>query len=61
MTDLSEGLDGLRKMQLAQLADSLDACRRFGEDRDVPEGSRFIHMSDTLAREISSTLRRAAK
>lgn len=43
------------KMKL--LAAQLDACPRVGDEKDEPEGSRYIHMSDTLARQIASILR----
>jgi hypothetical protein len=43
---------------VADLADKLDAVKRLGEATDEPEGSRYIIMSDTLARQISETLRR---
>jgi len=39
------------------LADELDAVERLGAPTDDPEGSRYIRMSDTLARRISETLR----
>lgn len=43
--------------KLKTLADQLDACPRVGAEKDEPEGSRYIHMSDTLARQIAAVLR----
>jgi len=39
------------------MADALDAAPRQGADRDEPEGSRFVVLSDTLAKQFSSRLR----
>ena len=43
---------------LLKIADELDEADRLGEGRDVPEGMRYIIMSDTLAKELASTLRK---
>ena len=43
--------------KFTDLADDLDACPREGAAIDVPEGSRYIKMSDTLAKQIAAVLR----
>jgi hypothetical protein len=50
--DQEEARDYLR-----DLADALDRAERKGTGRDVPEGARWIGMSDTLARDIAVRLR----
>lgn len=42
---------------LRELALELDRALRFGLDRDVPEGSQWIRLSDTFARAVSERLR----
>lgn len=42
---------------LLELAQALDDARRMGGERDVPEGVRYIQISDTLARQIAARLR----
>jgi hypothetical protein len=42
------------------VADCLDNGERQGDDEDVPEGSKYITMSDTLAKELAAKLREAA-
>lgn len=44
-----------------ELADALDAAMRVGARSDEQEGARFIKLSDSLAREISETLRSKAR
>lgn len=44
-------------LYLAQLANDFDNASRFGSEEDVPEGERYIVMSDTLARQIATELR----
>lgn len=39
------------------LAKALDGAKRHGKEIDVPEGSRYIILSDTLARQMSKDLR----
>jgi len=53
-------LAGDRKMNriLLKIADELDEADRLGESRDAPEGMRYIIMSDTLAKELASTIRK---
>lgn len=43
--------------ELREYADLLDKAPRMGSDQDTPEGSRYIAVSDTLARQIASDLR----
>ena len=43
-----------------ELADALDRAERTGTARDVPEGSRYITISDTLAIRMAEDLRRLA-
>jgi hypothetical protein len=49
-----------RKEYLLELARSLDEAERFGADEDEPEGARWIQLTDTLAKQISSQLREIA-
>ena len=46
---------------LIQLAQSLDTATRLGDGIDDPEGSRYIQVSDTLARVIANHLRKIAE
>ena len=46
---------------LVSLADALDEARRFGADLDKPEGSRWVQLSDSLAREVAERLRTIAR
>jgi hypothetical protein len=41
---------------LTTLANELDSAQRQGSDKDAPEGTRYIIISDTLAKQISSRL-----
>ena len=41
---------------LKELNKTIDAAERFGFDYDVPEGARYIHVSDTLAKDLSANL-----
>jgi hypothetical protein len=43
-------------VQLEEIAITLAASERLGDDEDSPEGVRFIHMSDTLAKRIEKRL-----
>ncbi len=42
---------------LTQIADALDKAKREGQEYDDPEGTRYITMSDTLAKNIAEQLR----
>lgn len=44
-------------IDLLKLADEFDKAKRMGNDKDVPEGSGYIQISDTLAKQISNELR----
>jgi hypothetical protein len=44
---------------LEQSRKILDAAPRQGAERDVPEGSRYVVLSDSLARSLSGNLRMA--
>lgn len=46
---------------LLELANLLDHAERLGNAEDVPEGTRYIQLSDTLARKIAQNLRTYAK
>ena len=46
---------------LLQLAQGLDDAPRGGLMHDTPEGMRVIHVSDTLAVQISGQARRCAE
>ena len=41
---------------LKVLASDLDEASRFGSEKDIPEGGRYIRISDTLAKTISRDL-----
>jgi hypothetical protein len=43
---------------LRDIADGLDKAERQGANKDDPEGSRFIILSDTLAKIMSEAIRR---
>ena len=45
---------------LDRAADALDQAERQGDESDSPEGSRRITMSDTLAQDIATNMRRIA-
>jgi hypothetical protein len=45
---------------LTRIADEFDRAPRLGSDEDVPEGSRYLMVTDTLARELARVLRDAA-
>ena len=45
---------------LLKLARALDESWRYGADQDVPEGVRYIQISDTLAKQIAQKLREIA-
>jgi hypothetical protein len=49
------------KAYLVDLASAIDAVPRQGLDKDDPEGSRVIVVSDTLARKISDKLREISR
>lgn len=40
----------------AGIANSFITAHRFGEGEDVPEGTRYIMISDTFAKQISGIL-----
>jgi hypothetical protein len=42
---------------VSAIADELDAQLRLGTGTDEPEGSRYLVISDTLARQLSAALR----
>jgi len=44
-----------------QVANALDNAPRMGAEKDEPEGSRYIQISDTLAKQLSATLRADAQ
>lgn len=45
---------------LRTLADVLDKAVRYGNQDDSPEGTRWVKISDTLAKDISKKLREIA-
>ena len=45
--------------KLIQLANKLDGAVRCGGDVDQPEGSRYIQISDSLAKDIAEMVREA--
>ena len=45
----------------SDVALALDAADRIGNDIDEPEGTRYIQISDTLAKELSQALREMDK
>jgi hypothetical protein len=57
LIDVDAG-EGLREA-VSYVADCLDSGERQGDDEDVPEGSKYITMSDTLAKELAAKLREA--
>lgn len=48
------------KARMFEIADSLDKADRLGASEDIPEGARYIMMSDTLARGIAADILLAA-
>ena len=48
------------KTYLFELAEWLDDAHRIGEDEDLPEGTRYIQISDTLAKMVAKALRAIA-
>lgn len=47
---------GIEAAYLHQLSEALRERPRQGSDKDEPEGTRYILLSDTLASKISSNL-----
>ncbi len=45
----------------SDVAQMLDAAHRIGNDTDEPEGTRYIQISDTMAKELSKALREMEK
>lgn len=64
MVDFRAHVEAGRSVALAQyaleLAEALDTARRIGAPTDKPEGTRLVHMSDTLARTVADRLRSLA-
>ena len=48
-------LDG--SIALLEIADILDKAERMGAETDKPEGARYVHISDTLLKEIAQKIR----
>lgn len=48
-------------MRLSEIADALDSAERQGKIPDNPEGSGYIMISDTLAKQIANNLREIDK
>jgi hypothetical protein len=46
-------------MRLHEIAEALENMPRLGDEFDDPEGRRWVQISDTLARSISSSIRKA--
>jgi len=53
-------MNQLDKTYLFELAEWLDDAHRIGEDEDLPEGTRYIQISDTLAKMVTKALRAIA-
>jgi hypothetical protein len=49
-----------RHSAIESIALALDQATRYGADVDTPEGTRWIIMSDTLAKRLSTALREMA-
>lgn len=49
------------KAYLQLLASELESAKRWGTAHDMPEGARFITLSDTLAKQIAARLRTIAE
>ena len=47
----------MSKEYLFELAEQLEKAPRMGNQRDIPEGSCYIKMSDTLVKKIIQRLR----
>ncbi len=45
-------------MDLTEIIKTLRIADRIGAEKDVPEGTRYIQLSDTLANEIADDLER---
>ena len=58
LRDEREGVDSLRSL-LVEFVNALDNARRFGAERDEPEGARYVQISDTLAKRLSRVIRGA--
>lgn len=52
---------GVDPFGLIQLAAGFELADRLGAETDEPEGTRYIQISDTQAREIAELLKRAAR
>lgn len=46
--------------KLLALADEFDFIHREGGDVDVPEGSRYVQISDTMMKNFASEMRKCA-
>jgi hypothetical protein len=49
------------ELYLTALVTSLRRIPRLGKDKDMPEGTRYIQISDTLATEVADRLEKIAK
>ena len=47
-------------MSIPEIADALDGAPRQGADKDQPEGSRYVIVSDTLLTTLARDLRLAS-
>lgn len=45
------------ELTVAEIVKVLESAPRMGLERDLPEGNRYIQLSDTLARKIAQVLR----
>ncbi len=43
-------------MEICDVRDLLAIAPRLGDEKDIPEGTRYIQISDTLARKIEKKL-----
>lgn len=49
------------RIRLSQIADALERAERMGQPEDMPEGSRYIGITDTLAKQLTEELRAIAE
>lgn len=45
-------------MNIADVIEGLEQAERMGAEEDIPEGSRYIQISETLLLQIIETLKR---
>ena len=49
------------RQRLLEIAETFERAERMGQPEDMPEGSRYIGITDTLAKELTTELRAIAE